>query len=233
MGSLFQPQLIPKFFPQIIKYFPVTLGILIGAVFLGVIIAFIIALFRIYKVPVFNQISIVYISFMRGTPTIIQMFLVYYGVPEILKMINIDVTGIPEIIFVIIAYSLGIGAFLAEILRGAFNSVEKGQVEAAHSVGMKSHQVFIRVLLPQALIVALPNFTNLLVSYLKETSLAFMLGVVDMMGMANALANLNYHYLEIYIDLTVIYYVVCILIEKGLLRVEANLKKHEQQLVRG
>ncbi|WP_461204808.1 amino acid ABC transporter permease [Clostridium sp. DL1XJH146] len=233
MGSYFDPKLIVEFLPDLLKFFPITLGILIGAILLGGVLASIVASFRILNVPVLNQLSVVYISFMRGTPTIIQLFLVYYGLPILLQMINIDVSGVSEIVFVIIAYALGIGAFLAEIIRGAINSVDNGQKEAAYSVGMKTYQVFIRIIIPQALIVAIPNFTNLLISYLKETSLAFMLGVVDMVGRASALGNLNYHYLEIYIGLTIIYYVVCIFIQKGLSIFEFRITKHEQHLAKG
>jgi L-cystine transport system permease protein len=170
---------------------------------------------------------------MRGTPTIIQLFLVYYGLPVLLGAIGIDVSDVSEIVFVILAYGLGIGAFLAEIIRGAINSVDAGQKEAAYAVGMKTYQVFYRVILPQALIVAVPNFTNLLIAYLKETSLAFTLGVVDMVGRAFALGNLNYHYLEIYIGLTVIYYIVCIFLQKGLSKFEFRIKRHERHLVEG
>lgn len=233
MGSFFDPKLIIKFIPDLLKFFPITLGILAGALLVGAVIASFVASFRIFKVPVLNRISIVYISFMRGTPTIIQLFLVYYGLPVILQAIHIDVSGISEIVFVILAYGLGIGAFLAEIIRGAINSVDPGQKEAAYAVGMKTHQVFYRVILPQALIVAVPNFTNLLIAYLKETSLAFTLGVVDMVGRAFALGNLNYHYLEIYIGLTVIYYIVCIVLQKGFSRFEFFIKKHERQLIEG
>jgi len=233
MGSYFDPKLILKFIPDLLKFFPITLGILAGALLVGGVIASLVAFFRIFKIPVLDRISIVYTSFMRGTPTIIQLFLVYYGLPVLLQAIHIDTSNVSEIAFVILAYGLGIGAFLSEIIRGAINSVDKGQREAAYAVGMTTGQVFARVILPQALIVAVPNFTNLLISYLKETSLAFTLGVVDMVGRAFALGNLNYHYLEIYIGLTVIYYIVCIILQRAFSVIEMHTKKHERHLVEG
>lgn len=233
MGSLFDPSLIIKFLPKLIPYLPISILILVGSMLMGTIVAFVLFVFRIYKVPVLNQLSIVYISFIRGTPIIVQLFLIFYGVPAFLQGIHIDVSRAPAIIFVCITYGLGIGAYLEEIIRGAVNSVENGQTEAAYSVGMTKSRALIRIVMPQALIVAFPNLANLMISYLKETSLAFMIGVIDMMGMASVLGNQYYHYLETYVDLAIIYYVICLFLNKFFRYVEKILKKHEKELVRG
>jgi L-cystine transport system permease protein len=213
-------------FPQLLKALPVSLEILAGALFFGIIIAFIIAWIRLNKIKILSQICVVYVSFIRGTPTLIQLFLVYYGVPAVFLLLGLDITRAPVMIFVILTYALQAGGFMSEIIRSAVNSIDKGQSEAALAVGMTPFQSFTRIVLPQAMVVAIPNFGNTVVSSLKETSLAFSLGIIDMMGMVNVIGTRTFHYLEIYIDLAIIYYIVCFLIEKLFVRVERKLQSY-------
>ncbi|WP_311516958.1 ABC transporter permease subunit [Paenibacillus polymyxa] len=112
-----------------------------------------------------------YVSFMRGTPILIKLFLVYYGLPELLKPIGIDLSRTDPLLFVIVTYALSDAASFAEIFRGAVRSVDKGQTEAAYAAGMTTFQSFRRIVVPQALIVAFPNMANTLIGSLKDTSL--------------------------------------------------------------
>lgn len=232
MGKSFDIQLIAVFLPKLLSYLHITLFILAASLLLGLFIGFIIVLPRLYQIPVLNRLVIVYVSFIRGTPIIIQLFLVYYGLPEVLHLLHIDVTSVEAIVFVIITYGLHIGAYVCEIVRSAVNSVERGQLEAAYSTGMTGKDAFIRIVLPQALAIALPNFGNLVISSMKDTSLAFSVGVMDMVGRAETLLTTN-HFLEIYISLAMIYYALCILLERLFAISERRLLRHERKLGTG
>ena len=224
MGSVFDIKLIPEYLVKLIPAIPTTLLILVSALFCGTIIALFVALVRLYKIPVLNQLALVYVSFIRGVPTLIQLFLVFYGIPSVLLLLNIDISRAPALIFVIVTYSLGMGSFLSEIIRTAVNIVDRGQSEAAYSVGMTSREAFVRIVFPQALLVAMPNLGNLVISSMKETSLAFSLGIFDLVGIGKVIGARTFHFLEIYIDLAIIYFVMCFILEKVFTRIEARLQ---------
>ncbi|MBE1445351.1 MULTISPECIES: amino acid ABC transporter permease [unclassified Paenibacillus] len=232
MGKSFDIQLVAVFLPKLLSYLHITLFILAASLLLGILIGFMIVLPRLYQVPVLNRLVIIYVSFIRGTPIIIQLFLVYYGLPEVLHLLHIDVTSVEAIIFVIITYGLHIGAYVCEIVRSAVNSVERGQLEAAYSTGMTGKDAFLRIVLPQAMAIALPNFGNLVISSMKDTSLAFSIGVMDMVGRAETLLTTN-HFLEIYIALAIIYYALCIVLERLFAVSERRLLRHERKLGAG
>ncbi|MGB8269437.1 MAG: amino acid ABC transporter permease [Priestia megaterium] len=228
MGKAFDIELIFTSIPQLLSYLHITIWILIASLVIGSILGLFIALPRIYKVPVLSQIAAVYISFMRGTPILIQLFLVFYGIPALLQLIHIDVSRMAPLVFVIITYSLSTAASFSEMMRGAINSVDKGQTEAAYSIGMSGKQTFTRIVLPQALVVAFPNFGNLVIGSLKDTSLAFTIGVMDMMGRGDTIIAATAHAVEVYIALAIIYYLVAIILEKFFVKSEQKLQKHDQ-----
>jgi len=228
MGKAFDIELIFTSIPQLLSYLHITIWILVASLLIGSTLGLFIALPRIYKVPVLSQLAAVYISFMRGTPILIQLFLVFYGVPALLQLIHIDVSRMAPLVFVIITYSLSTAASFSEMMRGAINSVDKGQTEAAYSVGMTGKQSFTRIVLPQALVVAFPNFGNLVIGSLKDTSLAFTIGVMDMMGRGDTIIAATAHAVEVYIALAIIYYLVAIILEKFFMKFEQKLQKHDQ-----
>ncbi|MGG3195928.1 MULTISPECIES: amino acid ABC transporter permease [Priestia] len=228
MGKAFDIELIFTSIPQLLSYLHITIWILIASLVIGSTLGLFIALPRIYKVPVLSQIAAVYISFMRGTPILIQLFLVFYGIPALLQLIHIDVSRMAPLVFVIITYSLSTAASFSEMMRGAINSVDKGQTEAAYSIGMSGKQTFTRIVLPQALVVAFPNFGNLVIGSLKDTSLAFTIGVMDMMGRGDTIIAATAHAVEIYIALAIIYYFVAIILEKFFMKSEQKLQQHDQ-----
>jgi L-cystine transport system permease protein len=121
---------------------------------------------------------------------------------------------------VLITYAVSSSAFLAIMLQGAFMGVDASQHEAALSIGMTRLQMFRRVIMPQAFRIALPELGNNIVSNLKNTSLAFTLGIVDMIGRAQSIATRTHHTLEGYIDVAIIYFVLCSLLEKAFAAIE-------------
>ncbi|ACV21424.1 L-cystine transport system permease protein tcyL [Slackia heliotrinireducens] len=211
--------------PALLKSLPVTFEIVAVATLFGVALAILLALARIKKVPVLSQLALVFISFIRGTPLLVQMFIVYYGMPILLwNVFRVDVNGWQRLTFVMITYSLNQGGFMAEIFRSAIESVPASQTEAAYSVGLSGAQTFLRIVLPQAVRTAIPSFSVNLVSLFQDTSLAFMLGVVDVMGRAELIQSATHHVLECYVIITVIFIVISIALRMFFIYLDKRLQ---------
>lgn len=190
MGKIFSVEFLIQSIPQIVVYLPITLLITIASCVAGLIVGFFIALARYFEVRVLKTVAKVYISFIRGTPTMVQLVLVYYGIPILLRVMNeawgtsFDINGIHPVVFAIITLGLNAAAYMSEIIRSALMSVDEGQVEACYSLNMTKWQALISVVIPQAFVVALPSLGNNFISLLKETSLVFNIAVVDIMAQA-------------------------------------------------
>ncbi|CDN41593.1 amino acid ABC transporter permease [Paenibacillus sp. P22] len=229
MGGLpFEFFYVLKFIPKLASTLNVTLLIVGGSLLTGLLAGLLAALPRLYRIPVLEQLSKAYASFFRGTPILIQLFLFYYGLPEVLKWIGIDVSKTPVLVFVILTYGLHTGAYVSETIRASILAVDRGQVEAAYSIGMRGHQAFARIVAPQALAIAVPVFSNMILALLKDTSLAFTLGVMEMTGKAQTLASLTQHFFEAYLALAFVYFVLAFVLEKLLLHGEKRLLRHER-----
>lgn len=206
MADLFSWQRVVKNFPILITKLPVTFEIVAVAFSLGFILALLIATTRIKKVPLLNQILTVFISFERGTPLLVQMLVVYYALPLLLEaFFGIDTRRWDKIIFVDLALILNQGVFLGEVFRGAITSIPKGQKEAAIACGMTDFSAFTKIVLPQAVRVALPATGLNLIGLFQETSLVFMIGVMDIIGRASALGATSGHSLESYLIIAVLF----------------------------
>lgn len=220
--------------PAIAKGIPVSLSISLIAFIIGIIVALAIALVRIYNVPFLKQLAVLYVSFVRGTPLLVQIFLSYYGIPLVIRVINQayglnwDVSFIPAIYFIYVAFSVNTSAYLSEIIRGAILAVDKGQFEACYSVGMTSGQALRRVILPQAFKVGLPNLCNHFIMLLKDTSLAFAASVPEIIGQAKIIAGRTSQFFEVYIVAALIYWAICIILEQVSLYLERRFNRHEQ-----
>jgi His/Glu/Gln/Arg/opine family amino acid ABC transporter permease subunit len=202
-----------KSIPSILEMMPVTLFMLALSLIFGMVLAFATALSRVYRIPAAWSISAAYVSFIRGTPYIIQLFIVYYVIPSILRSWGINTNGVSKMAFVIVSFSVNSGAYFSETLRASLLSVEKAQTDCAYSIGMSGFQAFIHITLPQALKLALPNFGNSTISLLKETSLAFNIGILDIMGRAKTIGNVSYRFFEIYLSAALVYWGTSIILE--------------------
>lgn len=213
--------------PLLITVLPMTMLILVTAVSFGIIIGLLLTYVRLINKRIPNAIATVYISFMRGTPLLIQLFLAYFGLPALLEAFGISTASWQNEMFAIIAFSLNLGAFLSEIFRSAYISVDRGQIEAAYSIGMNSTEVASRIIFPQALRVAIPNMGNIIIDLLKNTSLAFSIGVVDVMGKGTQLASAAHGVgqLGIFLGVAIIYICVCIGLQKAFDTLEKALSK--------
>jgi len=216
---------------EIAKALPVTLRLAFIPMLLGTVLGLLIALVRIYKLPVLRQAAAVYVSFLRGTPALVQLFLVFYGLPALILGFGgmadpsffIDFNKIPAEWFAIGAFTVNTSAYTSETLRSAIESVDRGQIEAAYSIGLKPLKVMLKIVFPQAALNALPNLGNTLISLVKDTSIAFMIMVIDVMGVAKILGARSLQFLEVYISVSIIYWVVCIVLEFGLRLLERRL----------
>lgn len=213
MGAAFDLSLIVTFIPKLLGHLGVTFEILIASICFGIVVGLLLAMIRYYNIPILKQFVIVYVSFIRGTPIIIQLFLVFYGLPEILNLIGIDIKRMDALIFVIITYSLSNAASFSEIFRGALIAVNKGQIEAAQSIGMTTWQSMRRIILPQAIAKSIPNFVSLMIGFLHATSIAFLISVVEITGLGKILASINLKFLEAYIAAGILYWLLTICIE--------------------
>jgi His/Glu/Gln/Arg/opine family amino acid ABC transporter permease subunit len=218
MSRFFSLQHFIDLFPRLCRGIPLTLCIVLVSFAVGSILSVLLALAQLYRVPVARQFAIVYVSFMRGTPILIQLFICNLALPGLIwSMTGVNVGRIwPPIVFVIAAYALNAAAFLSETFRAAVSGVDAGQQDAAFAVGMTRIQSFRHVIAPQALRIALPGFANGLSNLLKDTSLAYSAaGILDLMGTATASAAATYRYLESYVGTAVIFFVLCLLLEYG------------------
>ncbi|REK68346.1 MAG: cysteine ABC transporter permease [Cohnella sp.] len=216
-----------EFIPKLLSSLHTTLLIVAASMALGLAIGVLVALPRLYRVPVLQRLSQLYVSFFRGTPILILLFLIYYGLPELLKLVHIDVTRTPVLVFVILTYALHSAAYISEAVRAAVEAVDRGQTEAAYAIGMTGFQAFVRVVLPQALAVSVPVLANQVIANLKDTSLAFSLGVMEMTGKAQTLVAATRHFIEAYVSLAAIYFVISLILQKLFQIAERRLLKYE------
>ena len=227
MAKLFDVKLVFTQIPELLKYLPTTLYLTAIALVIGLVVGLLIALIRMKKIPVLNQIAIAFVSVMRGTPIIVQLYITYFGIPIALKYINY-INAVPGIVFAMIALGLNQSAFDSETIRAAIQSVDRGQIEAAKSIGMSGFQVLRRVILPQAGSVALLPLGNSLIALIKGTSLAFTCSVVEMTAAGKILAGRNYRYFEAYCTLAIIYWVLTFILERVLALIEKKISIPEQ-----
>jgi len=227
MGATFEIQYVFEYFVKLLPYIRISLLIVAASIALGLIFGLLAALPRLYRVPVLQRLSQLYASFFRGTPILIQLFLLYYGLPELLKIAGIDITRLPVLAFVILVYGLHSGAYVSEGIRAAVTAVDRGQVEAAYAVGMTGFQAFTRIVFPQAVAISVPILANLVIATLKDTSLAFTLGVMELTGKSQTLATMSRHFIETYIALAAVYFILSFALEKLFLLAERRMLKHE------
>ena len=227
MGSYFDLGYLIRSFPIILSYVHTTVLITFVAAVIGIVIGSIVALIRINKITGLDKIAAVYISFIRGTPFLVQLFLAYFGLPELMQQLGYQgIREIPALFYVFIVFSLHVGAYSAEIIRSAILAVDKGQLEAAYAIGMGPFQAYTRIVLPQAFSMAIPAFCNTIISTLKGTSLVFNVGVIDMMRKADLMGANSQRSLELYVDIAIIYIGLVFILSKLSTALEKKLVGH-------
>ncbi len=224
-SSLFDWNRVWSQMPELLKKLPITLELAIVAMIISLVVGLILAVVRIKKIIVLEQLAKIFLSIIRGTPMIIQLYVAYYGIPIILQAFGVDSTvvrEVPKIFYAFLALGIYQSAFTSETIRAAFLSVNKGEIEAAQAMGMSYPQILFRVIIPESAEVAVPGLVNSLIGLIKGTSLAFACGVIEITAQAQIIAGRSYRYLEGYVALAIIYWVITFIIE-NLLKI---LEKH-------
>lgn len=187
---------------------------------IGLVIAIFLALMKLSNFKVLKSIASFYISIIRGTPLLVQIFIIFYGLPNA----GILIDSYPS---AILAFSINIGAYAAEIIRASILAIDHGQWEAAKSIGMTYPQTLIRIILPQSARIAVPPLSNSLISLVKDTALASIVLVPDIFRKAQEIAATQTRYiLPIYILVALEYWVIVILLTKIQDRVEKHLNRY-------
>lgn len=171
------PSFIWTAFLQLWSAVPTTLLITLVSVSVGFVIGVITALARIYRIPVLSQLSSGYVTFIRGTPMLTHLLLIYFGLPMLVDGLSAQFdlgwnsAKIPMIGFAYISFSITAGAYLSEVVRSGLLAVDRGQMEAARSIGMTTPQALRRIVFPQALAASLPNLSNSVIGMLHGSTL--------------------------------------------------------------
>lgn len=197
-----------------------TLGLTALSLIIAAPVAFYMAVLRIKGNLIGSGLTQAYISFVRGTPIILQILLLYSLLPSFLnvvvKSLGSDFNvfdSVDPFWYAVVVFSLNTIALLAEVFRSALLSIPKGQLEAGVSIGLSEFQTYCKVIIPQAMVVALPAVCNITVNLIKGTSLAFLMTVKDVLAIGKIAASYGYNYIESYLDVFIVYLIVCTVIQ--------------------
>ncbi|MDN3442876.1 amino acid ABC transporter permease [Microbacterium sp. APC 3901] len=197
----------------------VTVPLALISFALGLVLAVGAALMRISVNPVLAGIARFYISVIRGTPMIVQLFVIFYGLGSIGLKLDPWTSAI-------IALSLNVGGYGAEVVRAAILSVPKGQWEAAYTVGMNRTRTLTRVILPQAARVSVPPLSNTFISLVKDTSLASLILVTELFKVAQQIAAATLEFMVVYLAAALVYWVICLVLSFGQSALERRLDRN-------
>ena len=204
--------------PTLLSYTPTTLGFALAAMVLGLTLGFLVAMARLSRVALLRAVAGVYVSFIRGTPLLVQIFVIYYGLPSLGLTFSPVVGGV-------LALTLNAAAYLSETLRSAIQAVPPGQREAALSLGLNARQTLWLVVMPQAARVALPSLGNSLISLVKDTSLVSVITVVELMRSAQLVVARTFEPFGPYLMAAIVYWAICSVLEVGQRLLERRLSR--------
>lgn len=196
-----------------------TIPLTIISFVIGLVIALAVALARLSPNVVLSNIARFYISIIRGTPLLVQLFIVFFALPEF----GVKIDPFPA---AVIAFSLNVGGYAAEIIRSAIQSIPKGQWEAAETIGLNYTGTLRRIILPQAARVAVPPLSNTLISLVKDTSLASTILVTELLRQAQIVAAPTFEFFALYGTAAIYYWVICLVLSFGQSRLERRLERH-------
>ena len=205
--------------PLLLRGLGYTIELSFGGMAIGVVLGFGLALMRLSKNNLLRRSARVYVSFIRGTPLLVQLFLIYYGLPQF----GIRLNPVPS---ALIGFSLNVAAYTSEILRAAIAAIDVGQREAALAVGMTRFQIMRRIVLPQAARLALPPLGNSFVSLVKDTSLAATIQVPDLFRQAQLITARTFEVFTMYISVALVYWGVSAILDVVQGKLEKRANRH-------
>jgi L-cystine transport system permease protein len=205
---------------------PIVRGAVLGTIPLtflsfgiGLVIALAVALMQLSRVRAASFAARAYVSVIRGTPLLVQLFVIFYGLPSV----GLTISPWPS---AIIAFSMNVGGYGAEIIRAAILSVPKGQWEAAHMIGMSRRLALRRIILPQAARVSVPPLSNTFISLVKDTSLASLILVTELFREAQQIAAVTQEFMLLYVEAAAVYWVICLFLSSGQSLLERRLDRY-------
>ncbi|MDO8150249.1 amino acid ABC transporter permease [Isoptericola sp. b408] len=208
------------------SWWPLVLGGLTGTIPLalvsfaiGLVLALGVAMLRLAAHPVLSGVGRAYVSAIRGTPLLVQLFVIFYGLPSL----GLTIDPWPS---AVIAFSLNVGGYAAEVIRAAILSVPTGQWEAGYVVGMSRTRTLRRIVLPQAARVSVPPLSNTFISLVKDTSLASLILVTELFREAQEIAAFTSEFMLLYVEAGIIYWIFCTVLSFGQTRLERKLEQY-------
>ena len=222
----YDPSRVITFLPETLSALPLTLWVLVLTILFGSLLGLFLAWSQLSGEKSLSSFARGYVFILRCTPPIVLIFLVFYGLPRFLEWwLGIDVNGWSRSVFVILAMTLLFAASISEVFKSSYQALPKGQLEAGLSIGLTDYQTFVRILLPQAFRIALPNITTAIINLLKDIALAYTIGLVDLMGAGNLVIsrNLGNYSLETYTAVAIIYWVLALILAVGTHFIENEL----------
>ena len=215
-----------KFFfsiiPKLILKIPYTLWLGCIAFAIAFVLGLILEICYTSKNVIIRKIAGLYISYFRSTPYITQLFIFYFGLPQIIPAMR-NVVGATALVITI---AMNSAAFIAEVIRGGLLAVDRGQREAALSIGLSPINVYKEIILPQAFVAAFPSLGNSFLMMIKNTAIGFTIGVVDILAQAKILAASSLNFFEAYISVGVVYWIILVLIDKLLKYIESKICRY-------
>ena len=214
----------PDPYLKILKFLPdgilITFEVTIFAIIFAVLLGLLTGLGRISKNPFINAVASTYVEVVRGIPLLVQLFYIYYALGRFVRL--------PDMVAAIIAMSLCYGAYMGEVFRAGIESIDKGQMEAARSLGFNRTQTMFYVILPQAWRTILPPVGNEFIALLKDTSLVSILAVADMLRRGREFASETFTYFETYTAIALVYLLITLLLSKTVSILEEKLNYYDQ-----
>lgn len=210
---------LESFWPLVWGAVSGTIPLALASFAIGLVLALGVALLRLSKNRVLSGFARFYISVIRGTPLLVQLFVIFYGLPSLGLVIDPWPSAI-------IAFSLNVGGYAAEVIRAAILSVPKGQWEAGYTIGMSHGMTLRRLILPQAARVSVPPLSNTFISLVKDTSLASLILVTELFRVAQEIAAFSTEFMLIYLEAALIYWVICIVLAGGQGMLEKRLDRY-------
>ena len=215
-----------KFFfsiiPKLILKIPYTLWLGCIAFAIAFVLGLILEICYTSKNVIIRKIAGLYISYFRSTPYITQLVIFYFGLPQIIPAMR-NVVGATALVITI---AMNSAAFIAEVIRGGLLAVDRGQREAALSIGLSPINVYKEIILPQAFVAAFPSLGNSFIMMIKNTAIGFTIGVVDILAQAKILAASSLNFFEAYISVGVVYWIILVLIDKLLKYIESKICRY-------
>lgn len=213
--------------PELLTAMPLTLAIMFCAIIVGFGLALAAATLRIRRVPVVSHLADLYVSYARSVPVALQLFVAFYGLPVLVSLVGVE-DFLSSTIAAMVALSLYHGGYLSEVIRPAYLAVDRGQHDAADSLGYTFRQKMTRIVGPQAVHIALPGYGNAIIYLIHNVALVMYIGAADIMATAHLIMERDYnqYQFETYLVLAVIYSLMCLVAWLIVRAFEIRASKH-------